>query len=148
VLVRRGGARIVLALAKTSGFQLSGRSGGLFENGVGELADELLLGSGECGDLVDLALQFGSRAAFGGGVAVLVVDGFVTGHPGTALGDGMVSPEVVQAGLRLRVTEDQTQEQKPQEVDAMPDVRDPGDDTDVPPDGLEEAPELVRLAQT
>ena len=77
MLVRRGGARIVLVLAKTSGFQLSGRSGGLFENGVGELADELLLGSGECGDLVDLALQFGSRAAFGGGglLAEEVLDG-------------------------------------------------------------------------
>ena len=85
MLVRRGGARIVLALAKTSGFQLSGRSGGLFENGVGELADELLLGSGECGDLVDLALQFGSRAAFGGGglLAEEVLDGDLE-----SLGDG------------------------------------------------------------
>ena len=85
MLVRRGGARIVLVLAKTSGFQLSGRSGGLFENGVGELADELLLGSGECGDLVDLAFQFGSRDAFGGGrlLAEEVLDGDLE-----SLGDG------------------------------------------------------------
>ena len=41
-----------------------------------------------------------------GGVAVLVMDRFVTGHPSTGLCDGMVSPEVVQAGLRLRVPED------------------------------------------
>jgi hypothetical protein len=34
-------------------------------------------------------------------VAVLVVDGFVTGHPGAALGDGMVSPEVVHRRYRL-----------------------------------------------
>ena len=47
--VRRGGARIVLALAKTSGFHLSGRSEGLLEDDVEKLADEPLLGSGECG---------------------------------------------------------------------------------------------------
>jgi hypothetical protein len=45
-----------------------------------------------------------------GGVRVLVMDRFVTGDPSTGLCDGMVSPEVIQAGLRLRVTEDQTRE--------------------------------------
>ena len=40
---------VVLALAATSGFHLSGCSEGLFEDNDNNLADDPLRGSGECG---------------------------------------------------------------------------------------------------
>jgi hypothetical protein len=47
---------VVLALAATSGFHLSGCLEGLFEDNDGKLADDPLLGSGECVDDLPLGL--------------------------------------------------------------------------------------------